>query len=631
MSMTTSSDATSSGTTSSQAAQKEYEQVMLAAAQEFEVGTNGQCQMSFPVEWIMDDLPPETKAGNSLDKEVQKLLNQSFHVPATYEHLVKSKAEVPDLPPVEEPKKLTLLVFADQGGIMKDIIDSAPEGRIGNRKYVENTHDLDIEEMKELIGKKGTWDVIIFAAGMDTPVDSSVTEVIEMNRAISMSFYHFCKACVRQDPKRVAVVTRGVFDESPKVHKKHGLKVPVAGNLFGHCNTSRQEMEDTDIQYIDMDYIAKDPDVIYPKVISEILRLNTFGHNSVRITAEGRYVLRQMMSKKYEVANHEWKMPAPGQFIGITGGNGALALVMGEWLLGQAEKLGATGFSILFLSRSMKISDENMPTWKRIQSKAEKLGIHVEQAKCDVGSQAGVDAFIQSVTPNLFGLIHSAGVLRDTMLINLTAQQNEEVYDSKHRPALYIHGALERFNNPHLQFYWMFSSVAVYGSMGQWNYSGSNAFLDGIARHRIARGKPAMAVQWGAWGDVGMAAIMDQALRNRIAQGPQPYFSNAEGLSGLEAGLKTGLPYFSVFKWNPSMMFAMIQGSDNTDANFFRNFHSEIFPVNMPPTLDRQHHGTLVNFVRKEAGGRAHRVFDAYVQPKVEADKKEWGDDFRNW
>ena len=133
--------------------------------------------------------------------------------------------------------------------------------------------------------------------------------------------------------------------------------------------------------------------------------------------------------------------------IAISGGNGALGLVMGLWILrtarrpgaffgaafsstifgSEAQKQGGKKFSIKFLSRpsqalnfftlgcvtrssawrSMKISEQNMPNWKdsriflrnwefplqwcvfrqEVESLAESLGIHVEQAKCDVSKQ----------------------------------------------------------------------------------------------------------------------------------------------------------------------------------------------------------------------------------------------------
>merc|ERR1712187_55086 len=98
-----------------------------------------------------------------------------------------------------------------------------------------------------------------------------------------------------------------------------------------------------------------------------------------------------------------------------------------------------------------------------------------------------------------------------------------------------------------------------------------------------ALGKPCQAPQWGAWGDVGMAANLDDASRRRMANSPMPYFSNAEGLYGMECGLRSNLPYFGVFKMNPPLMFGMIYGDDMPIQNYTRNFTSEIVP---PPPGD---------------------------------------------
>jgi len=249
--------------------------------------------------------------------------------------------------------------------------------------------------------------------------------------------------------------------------------------------------------------------------------------------------------------------------------------------LDKAEEQGARGLTIKLLSRSMKISGQNLRTWEAIQKRAKSLGVVVEQDKCDVGSQSSVDHFIESCSPNLVGFIHSAGVLQDSMLFNMTWDQFETVSESKHRAALKLHDALERFYNPDLSFFWMFSSIAVYGSPGQTNYSGSNSFLDNLARHRRALGKPAFAIQWGAWGEVGMAASLDAASKRRMEQSFLPPFTNSQGLLGLESGLRTTLPYVSVFKLNASNLVATMASADSATQHYVRNFTSEMLPT--PP------------------------------------------------
>lgn len=62
------------------------------------------------------------------------------------------------------------------------------------------------------------------------------------------------------------------------------------------------------------------------------------------------------------------------------------------------------------------------------------------------------------------------------------------------------------------------SSSSFFGSPGQANYSASNAFLDGLADWRRARGKIATSIAWGAWDEVGMATRLDDRTRANWAQ-----------------------------------------------------------------------------------------------------------------
>lgn len=608
-----------------------YEKVAAAAAKSLEG------HMCFPVEWFQEDLPLETKDGMSLDYAMESLCNRSRNTGTKIiENYAKPNIQEPLEMPRQDVSRQSMLIFADTIGWSKAILEAMPEGRISEKKVVENCYSLQQDDVARLLNKKGGWDIVVFAVGIDGPRSNSVPDVIEQDNITSRLYFWLLLETLKAEGsvKKICTITRGVFAEDTKTNMKAGLGgVTVGATLFGMGNTARQELESIPIQYVDLEYFPKENKGVFARAASEIIRGATFGHNNVRIANSGRYVLRQLKSTNYEAAQKEFLIPTSG-VIAISGGNGALGLVMGNWLLDKAIESNVSGFSIQFLSRSCKITDLNMPLWLQIQAKASKIGVPVEQSKMDMSSQEGVDGWIASVTPGLRGFIHSAGVLQDSMLINLTWEKFETVFDSKHRAALYVHDALERFENPDFGFFWLFSSTSVWGNMGQTNYSGSNAFLDALARHRTAKGKPATAIQWGAWGDVGMAATMTDAMRLRMAQSPAPYFSNAEGLRGLEMGLRTGLPYFSVFKYNPMVMLHIVQGADHPNQCYARNFTCEIVPTPAAKVLDRTQLYTAFRMGKgpytelQDCDKIVHRIFTASA---AEANEKEWGEDFRLW
>merc|ERR1711953_1484414 len=297
-----------------------------------------------------------------------------------------------------------------------------------------------------------------------------------------------------------------------------GLRLVTSGTLYGMTNTARLELPSVAIHYIEAEYNLAPPGWmqktthLLPQLASEVFRNATFGHCTARILHEGRFVLRSVLSTDYEVVNDQFLMPTKG-IIAITGGNGALGLVFGEWLLDKAAEQNVGGFEIKFLSRSTKVNDDNMPAWDSIQKKAKKLKVKVEQTGCDFSDREACRRFISNCTPDLYGIIHSAGVLQDKMLISLTWDTFDTVWDAKSRAAMYLHEALEVHDNPNLNFFWMFSSSAVYGNPGQMNYSASNSYLDALCRHRRATGRVGTAIQWGAWGEVGMAANLDASIK----------------------------------------------------------------------------------------------------------------------
>lgn len=123
----------------------------------------------------------------------------------------------------------------------------------------------------------------------------------------------------------------------------------------------------------------------------------------------------------------------------------------------------------------------------------------------DVADEASVDAGLAHLRddlklPPIGGIAFGPLVLQDVMLKNMDLQGMEMVMRPKVEGARILH---ERFSEAGssnaLDFFVMFSSiVAVMGNPGQANYSAANAYLQGLAQQRCARGLAVSLIPHGA-------------------------------------------------------------------------------------------------------------------------------------
>jgi myxalamid-type polyketide synthase MxaD len=194
----------------------------------------------------------------------------------------------------------------------------------------------------------------------------------------------------------------------------------------------------------------------------------------------------------------------------VTGGLGSLGLLYARWL---AEK-GARRIVLAARSQLPPRSEwddlprdhARQPVIRAIRD-IEELGAIVETVSLDIADPAGLAAFVEqrhaAHLPPVRGIIHSAGTVQDQVMVKMTDDQLDRVLRPKVGGAWALH---EAFAAQPLDFFVLFSSVSsVLVTAGQGNYAAGNAFLDGLAHYRRARGLPALSLNWGPW-DAGMIA-----------------------------------------------------------------------------------------------------------------------------
>ncbi|MEM9457267.1 MAG: type I polyketide synthase [Myxococcota bacterium] len=178
----------------------------------------------------------------------------------------------------------------------------------------------------------------------------------------------------------------------------------------------------------------------------------------------------------------------------IIGGLGGLGLESARWLAGSGAR------HLICVSRSGKGEGA-----EAVLGELREAGCEVLVVKADVSDRAALERALDealAVAPPLRGVIHTAAVVSDGVLLKLGWSQFRDVFAAKAQGSWNVHALTRRHA---LDFFIMYSSAAaLVGLLGHATYAASNVFLDALAHHRRSLGLPALSVNWPAWTQVGL-------------------------------------------------------------------------------------------------------------------------------
>jgi acyl transferase domain-containing protein len=230
------------------------------------------------------------------------------------------------------------------------------------------------------------------------------------------------------------------------------------------------------------------------------------GEDQVAVRSSGVYGRR--LARSAPGAARRWRPRGTALLVGGTGGVGAQ---IARWLAEQgAPRLVLTGRR-----------GPDAPGAAELARELRDLGAEVAVVACDAGDRTALARIKQQAAADghpVTTVMHiaGAGVLRDlhsTDLAEFAGTTYAKIAGAEALDAV--------FSDPdELDDFLLFSSIsAIWGSGEHGAYAAANAYLDGLAENRRARGLPARSVVWGIWDPKeggGMAAgLVEDQLRSR--------------------------------------------------------------------------------------------------------------------
>ncbi|MWV45371.1 SDR family NAD(P)-dependent oxidoreductase [Paenibacillus sp. HJL G12] len=220
----------------------------------------------------------------------------------------------------------------------------------------------------------------------------------------------------------------------------------------------------------------------------------------------------------------------------ITGGAGGLGAIFADEIAVKSREV-----TLILTGRSILSAEKHAELEARMAA-----GTKLVYRQTNVADKQEVQALITNVRQEfgaLDGIIHSAGVVKDSFILKKTEADVLEVLAPKVKGVLNLDEASAEVP---LDFYVIFSSGSgAVGNVGQADYAAANAFMDRYAYYRntlVAAGKRwgrTLSVNWPLWKEGGMRVDEDTEQRMQQATGMVPMQTHS-GLQALYQALASG-------------------------------------------------------------------------------------------
>lgn len=445
------------------------------------------------------------------------------------------------------------LIFMDSGRIGKNVLvrlrsRGATCVRVDNDRTFtkQSAHDYKVDFtdpnqlarlLDDVFTNQGGLTGIIYFGCLDAPSweDTTVDTLRSFQEGVFLGTLYLTQALVRAQPDKFPklwFVTQGAIAVRPDDESRSVAQ----SALWGFARTMMLEHPELRCTCVDLD------GTIRFDTITTLVQQFEYADDEEHIAfrSDGRWVGRFTRAQMADAPPVDFKLRPDASYL-ITGGLGGLGLSVAKWMIGAG-------------ARHVALMGRKGPTEEaaKILRDMEKGGAKVKHLSCDVSDPNDVLSALclfGAEWPELRGIVHTAGVLDDRTIMELSSPNIQTVFGPKVFGAWNLHSLT---STQELDFFVLYSSGAsLLGSSGQANYSAGNAFLDALAHARQCRGMRGMSIQWGAFLDVGLAAKHDNR-GSRLERVGLAGFSTDDGIGILQKLLERPRPAIGVLRLDVS-------------------------------------------------------------------------------
>ncbi|ATQ76795.1 hypothetical protein CR152_21450 [Massilia violaceinigra] len=323
------------------------------------------------------------------------------------------------------------------------------------------------------------------------PEAAEPTAPQQLGKALDLGVHGFlsaCQALIEQKPKgkvQMLYLHAGASAHNDAVN--------------GFARSLRLENPKMDCKVLDIDTQGVNADQTLAAILAE---LHAGAQDDITVRYQGSVRSTRVLAKLDPAAPAnapDIVLKQNGVYL-ITGGVGGLGLIFAQFLANECK-------ARLVLTGRSSLSDEQEARLDTLRS----LGAQVMYVAADVSNAGQVGQLIADTKARfgaLNGIIHGAGVLRDSLLRKKTREEMDAVFAPKVYGTFHLD---EATRNDDLDFFVLFSSLAaVGGNAGQCDYAFANHYMDSFAARREQlrasgeRSGRTVSINWSLWADGGM-------------------------------------------------------------------------------------------------------------------------------